>query len=130
MQPRGIELILMRQLASCLAMPIAILDAKGDIIYCNDSAEKLLGLRMNGYEPMSSIQVARLLDARDLDGVPLDAEELPMRFAVENSQPTHRQFCIRGLDGVGRCLAGTAFPLVNGVGEHVGTVSVFWEISG
>ena len=128
MSTRGIELILMKQLASCLAMPIAILDAKGDMIYCNESGEQLLGLRMDGLGPMSSETIARLLDVTDLDGAPLATTDLPMHFAVEHTRPIHRQFCIRGLDGVGRCLAGTAFPLVNVLGEHVGTVSVFWEL--
>jgi PAS domain-containing protein len=42
---REIELILTKRLASCLAMPIFLVDTVGTLIYFNESAEAILGRR-------------------------------------------------------------------------------------
>jgi PAS domain-containing protein len=128
MATHGIELILMRQLASCLAMPIAISDALGQVIYVNEPAEAVLGMRFESVQALSGVPLAELLRATDLDGKPLSSSELPMRFAMEHRRPTHRKFRIASADGTERCVEGTAFPLVSQGGDHVGTVSIFWEV--
>ncbi|MBW2374226.1 MAG: PAS domain-containing protein, partial [Deltaproteobacteria bacterium] len=38
-----VELILLRQLASQLAMPIIVVDPRGDLLYFNEAAEAILG---------------------------------------------------------------------------------------
>jgi PAS domain-containing protein len=40
-----IEMILMRQLASYLAMPIFIVDPVGNLVFYNEPAESILGRR-------------------------------------------------------------------------------------
>lgn len=127
MGTHGIELILMRQLASCLAMPIAISDAQGQVIYLNESAESVLGMTVESVQALPGVRLVEMLRATDLDGKPLSASELPLRFAIENRRPTHRKFRIAPADGIERCVEGTAFPLVSQGGDHVGTVSIFWE---
>ena len=89
--------------------------------------DRLADVRFEGVQPLASASVAETLRARDLDGRPLSSEELPMRYAMENRRPTHRKFRIARADGVERCVEGTAFPLVSQGGDHVGTVSIFWE---
>ena len=44
---RPIELILLRQLASYLDMPIFVVDAEGRLVYYNEPAEPLLGVRFD-----------------------------------------------------------------------------------
>jgi PAS domain S-box-containing protein len=127
MLQKAIELILMRQLASCLAMPIAISDAQGQVIYVNEPAESVLGLSFESLQALAGVRLAEMLKATDLDGKPLPPAELPLRFAIENRRPTHRKFRIAHSDGSERCVEGTAFPLVSQGGDHVGTVSIFWE---
>jgi PAS domain-containing protein len=127
MGTHGIELILMRQLASCLAMPIALSDAQGRLIYLNEPAESVLGLRFESVQLLAGVLLAEVLHATDLDGNPLPSGELPMRFAIEHRRPTHRKFRIAPAEGGERCVEGTAFPLVSQGGDHVGTVSIFWE---
>ena len=127
MATHGIELILMRQLASCLAMPIAISDALGRVIYLNEPAESVLGVRFESVQALADVRLAEILRATDLDGRPLASSELPMRFAMEKRRPTHRKFRIASADGIERCVEGTAFPLVSQGGDQVGTVSIFWE---
>ena len=45
MTQKPIELILTRHLASNLAMPIFLVDADGTLIFYNEPAERLLGMR-------------------------------------------------------------------------------------
>jgi PAS domain-containing protein len=40
-----IEIILNRQLADCLSMPVFITDTTGNLIFYNEPAEKVLGAR-------------------------------------------------------------------------------------
>ena len=127
MANHGIELILMRQLASCLAMPIVISDAHGQVIYVNEPAESIFGVHFESVQTVADVRVAEMLHATDLDGKPLSSAELPLRYAIENRRPVHRKFRISSADGVARCVEGTAFPLVSQGGDHVGTVSLFWE---
>ncbi len=41
----GIEIILNRQLADCLSVPVFITDTVGNLIFYNEPAEKILGSR-------------------------------------------------------------------------------------
>ena len=45
--PLSIELILMRQLASHLRIPIFLVHGRGTLLFCNEPAEALLGLRFD-----------------------------------------------------------------------------------
>ena len=47
MPQRAIELILMRQLASYLAMPIMLFDPAGHLLLYNEPAEPILGRRFD-----------------------------------------------------------------------------------
>jgi len=124
---RGIELILMRQLASCLAAPIVLCDPRGDLIYVNEPAEELLGLRVGESDTVSVHELADRLCVRDDTGERLSWDQLPNRLAASSGRAVQRRLLIRGSDGRERRLDATAFPLVSPVGENVGTVSIFWE---
>ena len=41
--PRSLPLILARELAANLATPMFLIDADGQLAYCNDAAELMLG---------------------------------------------------------------------------------------
>ncbi len=47
MAQKAIEVILMRQLASCLAMPITVVDPKGDLVFFNQAAYPLVGRKFD-----------------------------------------------------------------------------------
>ena len=72
-----VELILMRQLASCLAMPIVLVDPQGDILFFNEPAEELVGQRFDELGRMPFDEWTHLVDVNDEDGKPVAPEELP-----------------------------------------------------
>jgi PAS domain-containing protein len=125
---KEIELILARQLASCLTMPIIIVDPSGNLIYYNESAEVILGRRFEENGEMSVDEWSMLFRPTDDAGTPLAPETRPLLIALTQHSPAHRELWLQGLDGVRRHIEVTAFPL-NGQGErYLGAVAIFWEV--
>ena len=128
MTQREVELILVRQLASYLALPIFVVDPTGTLIYYNEPAEVLLGRRFDETGEMPVDDWGTVFVPRDSDGVPLAPSELPLVRALERHRPEHGRMIIDGLDGVRRTLDVTALPLVGQHGRELGALAVFWEI--
>ena len=125
---KEIELILARQLASYLTMPIIIVDPSGNLVYYNESAEIILGRRFEENGEMSVDEWSELFKPTDETGTPLTPETRPLLIALTQHAPAHREMWLRGLDGVQRFIEVTAFPL-NGQGErYLGAVAIFWEV--
>jgi PAS domain-containing protein len=119
-------LILARDFAASLVIPMFVVDSDGDLVYYNEAAEALLG-RPYAEAQMSADEWARAFRPVDVDGSPVPPEELPLSVAFMTGAPTHRGLRIEGGDGVERDIEVTAFPLVAQQGQLVGSVAVFWE---
>ncbi len=128
MSQKDIELILARHLASYLALAIFIVDPDGKLLYYNEAAEKILGLRFSETGEMPLGEWSTMFRPADGEGTPLPSERLPLAVAVSERRPAHRDFWIRGLDQVRRHIEITAFPLVGQADRHLGAVAIFWEL--
>ena len=128
MSPQEIEVILARQLADYLALPVFLVDQAGDLLFYNEPAEKILGHRYEETGPMPAEAWSTVFQPTDADGRPLEPEHLPLVIALQERRPAHREFWIRGLDGVPRRIEVTAFPLVGQAGRYLGAVALFWEM--
>jgi PAS domain-containing protein len=129
MPQMAIEVILMRQLASYLAMPIFVVDPEGNLLFYNEPAEPLLGRRYEETGEMPLAEWSTIFQPTDEDGIPLSPQALPLVIALEKHRAAHRAFWIRGLDGISRRIEATAFPLEGQGGRHLGAVTIFWEAS-
>jgi PAS domain-containing protein len=123
-----VEIILMRQLASYLAMNIFLVGLDGKLIFYNEPAESLLGLPFDETDELPLEEWASRLEATEEDGTSVDSEGRPMIAALRKRKPTHRRFFLRGFDGVKREVEGAAFPLAGLTGHQLGAVGVFWEV--
>ncbi len=130
MAQKAVELILMRQLASSLAMPIFLVDPAGQLLFYNEPAEALLGRRYDETGEMPLEEWSTIFTPTAEDGSPLPPEALPLVVALQKHRAAHRAFWIRGLDGVSRRIEATAFPLEGQGGRHLGAVAIFWEQHG
>jgi PAS domain-containing protein len=128
MFPKEIEVILTRHLASCLAMPIIIVDTEGTLIFYNESAEALLGRQFEESGEIPADVWGTLVKPTDEEGVPLPPGALPLATARTERRPVHRRFWIRGMDGVARHIEATAFPLIGQAERFLGAVAIFWAI--
>lgn len=127
MAQRSIELILFRQLATSLAVPVFLVDEAGDLVFLNEAAEDLLGIRFDDIDEMPFEQWTTGFQARTAEGTLLPPEETPLVRALQQRSPTHQGLHITGADGVDRALEVTAFPLEGGRGRLIGAVAMFWE---
>jgi PAS domain-containing protein len=128
MPQREIEVILTRQLASYLSLPIFIVDPEGTLIFYNEPAEAILGHRFEETGEMPADEWATIYTAPNGSNDPVAPEQLPLMIALRERQPAHGQLAIHGLDNVRRLIEVTAFPLVGQAGRHLGAVALFWEV--
>ena len=120
-------MILARQLASYLAWPTFIVDPAGTLVYYNEPAERVLGLRFEETGEMPAVEWATRFTPTDDTGAPVPPETLPLSIALTRRIPAYGQLWIRGLDGVARRIQLAAFPLIGPPGRHLGGVAIFWE---
>jgi PAS domain-containing protein len=126
-EQKEIEVILMRQLASYLDMPVFLVDPTGNLVFYNERAEGILGRRFEETGEMPASEWGTVFVPRDESGQILPPEQLPLMIAITEQRPAYRAFSIRGLDGVERFIEVTAFPLVGLQGRHLGAAAIFWE---
>jgi PAS domain-containing protein len=127
MAQKDLELILLRQWASHLAMPIFLTGADGELLFYNEPAEALLGVRFDEAGEMPASRIARIFKTKNEDGTPMKAEDLPLSVALTQRKPSHRVVRYEGLDGVERMVEVTAVPLAAQGGRNLGAVVFFWE---
>jgi PAS domain-containing protein len=122
-----VELILIRHLASRLAVPVFVVDAAGDLVFFNEPAEAVLGRRFEEIRSMPFEDWTTAFLPSEGDRA-LAVDELPLVVALRRGVPAHRTFDIQAADGAQRTIETTAFPLLATGGEMVGAVAMFWEI--
>src|SRR5688572_19539401 len=98
MTQRDVGLILMRQLATGLAIPVWLCDEQGDLLFFNEPAENLLGQRFDDVGSVSLEDARRVLSFRDVDGRELAPDQAPLLVALRERRPVHRLLRIRALD--------------------------------
>lgn len=124
---KSLVLILAREFASNLAMPIYIADASETLVYFNESAELIAGRSFAETGEMPVRHWIRMLVPRGTEGGELNREEMPGGIAFRDRRPAHASLQITGLDGVQRKVATTALPLLGPEGEFHGIMVFFWE---
>ncbi len=122
-----VEIILLRQWASYLSLPVWIMDAEGSLIFYNEAAEMLLGRRLEESGAISVEDLSSLFSTRDVEGTPLSAADLPVSIALMERRPSHRALVFVGFDGHARRIDVTAFPVTGLAGRMLGAVAMFWE---
>jgi len=121
-----VELILARQLASDLAVPVLIVDARGDTLFFNESAELVFGRRFDEVDALPFEERTAILAPSFRAGGALPVDELPGMVAMRRRRPVHAAFQMHGLDGLLRPVEATAIPLEGG-GRILGAMVFIWS---
>ena len=122
-----IEIILSRQLADCLSIPVFITDTKGNLIFYNEPAEQLLGQRFEETGEMPVDKWSTVFTPMDEHSNPIPPEELPLVKTLVNVQPYHKGFWIVSLQGVKQKISVTSYPIIGRENKFVGAVAIFWK---
>ncbi|MDQ3870990.1 MAG: PAS domain-containing protein [Chloroflexota bacterium] len=127
MAQQEIELILARQLASSLAVPVLLVDARGDTLYYNEPAEAIFGRSFDELDALPFEERSAILAPLDLDGRPLPPDDLPGMVAMRQRRPAHGTLRICGLDGIQRPVEATGLPLESAGGRLLGAMVILWR---
>jgi PAS domain-containing protein len=123
----AIEIILNRQLAECLSIPVFITDIAGNLLFYNEPAEDILGLRYEDTGEMPVEEWGTIFKNRDEEGRPLPPEELPLVKTLKNKLPHHKTFWIESLKGKAEKISVTAYPIIGRADTFLGAVAIFWR---
>jgi PAS domain-containing protein len=126
MAQQPVELILVRHLASRLAVPVFVIDTAGDMVYFNEPAERALGRRFDEISIMPFAEWTTVFRPSRAGRI-LEPEEIPLVVSLRRAIPVHGPVDILGGDGVERTIEVTAFPLVSPPDQLIGAVAMFWE---
>ena len=129
MVQQPIELILLKQWAEHIAIPVWLMDAHGNLAFYNEPAEAILGKRFDEVGEIHADELAELFVTTGLDGEPVPTEELPIVVALAEHRPAHGELRIQSLDSHDwRQIEITAIPIEGA--RHLGAMALFWESSG
>jgi PAS domain-containing protein len=124
-----IEIILNRQLADCLAIPVFITDTVGNLLFYNESAEDILGKRYEDTGEMPVEEWSTIFKSKDASGKLLDPEDLPLVKALLHQRPFFNTFWIENLLGKTEKISVSAYPIIGRTGIFMGAVAIFWRAS-
>lgn len=122
-----LELILLRQVASYLAVAMWMMDESGDLIYYNEPAEALLGVHFDDVGTIRAEQLVGMWQVTDPYGNDIADADFPVVVALTKRMPAHRVVRFRGMDGVWREVEVTAIPIEGQGGRFLGVLATFWE---
>jgi PAS domain-containing protein len=121
-----VEIIMARGFMSNLTTPAFLVDQAGTLIFFNDAASELLGLRFEEAGPMAAEDWGGRFAPTAVDGKPLGLQELPLSIALIEGRPAYRRMRILSAGDEPRAIEVSAFPVV-GRGGQSGAIAIFWE---
>jgi PAS domain-containing protein len=122
-----IEMILLKQLASLIAVPVWITDADGRLVYYNEPTEEIIGVRFEDAGELSAEQLAEVFVICDLDGSPLGNDDRPLMIALTKQMSAHRRIRFLRADKQWREIAVTAIPIIGEGNRQLGAMVTMWE---
>ncbi len=124
-----IQIILTRQLAAYLSVPLFLVDPKAKLLFYNEPAEAILGKRFDETGAMALEEWWSAFTRSDDEGKPIQPEDHPLMITLTEKRPTYKRYHTRGLNGVTRRIEVTSIPIIGLQGDLLGAVALFWELS-
>ncbi|MEM1121478.1 MAG: PAS domain-containing protein [Bacteroidota bacterium] len=127
MAVKELEIILTRQLADSLSIPIFITDTDGTLLFFNEPAEKILGKKYTETGALSTEEWSSLFEPQDQNGKRIARIDLPLVKTLTYCQPAQKEFWIKNLLDERYYISVTSFPLIGRSKRFVGAMAIFWE---
>ena len=109
-----------------LSTPAFLVDRQGVLVFYNEAAEEILGLRFEEAGPMPAEEWGARFEPTGPDGHPVPVEELPLGIALLEGRPAHAPLRITSSAGHTEEIQATAFPLIGRTGQS-GALAIFWR---
>ena len=128
MAQQPVEMILVRQLASYLFVPVVVVDVTGTLVFYNEPAERILGVRFEETGRIDPEEADRLIELSDDPAADPSESGRPVITALQQRRPVHaRRRLLRRSDRVRLQVELTAFPVIDQEDRLLGAVAMFWE---
>jgi PAS domain-containing protein len=124
-----IQIILVRQLAAYLSVPLFLVDSKGNLLFYNEPAEAIQGSRFDETGVMSLEEWSSAINRFDDEEQAIPLEDLPLMITLTTKRPTYKRYHTRGPDGVVRHIEVASIPITGLQGDFLGAAALFWELS-
>lgn len=120
-------MILSRQLADSLSVPVFLVDPDGNLLFYNQPAEGVLGKKFEDTGPMPVGDWGTSFFPHEEDGTLIPPEGLPLVQTINTQIPAHRTFWIKSLKGNSTKISVTALPIIGRSGKFRGAMAIFWD---
>lgn len=127
MPSQAIEMILSRQLADSLSVPVFLVDPQGNLLFYNQPAEGILGKKFEDTGPMPVGDWGTSFFPHEEDGTLIPPEGLPLVQTIKTQIPAHRTFWIKSLQGNSTKISVTAIPIIGRSNKFWGAMAIFWD---
>jgi PAS domain-containing protein len=122
---KPLELILARNLMTSLTTPAFLVDEGGELVFFNEAAGALLGMRFEETGKMGVDEWGTRFGPFDENGDRIPYDELPLVIAVRQGRPAHANFEIHAADGARHEIEVSAMPIMTTEGSR-GAMAIFW----
>jgi PAS domain-containing protein len=128
---QSVEMILVRHLAGYLFVPALVMDTTGTVIFYNEPAERILGVRFEETGRIDPEDAERLVELSDDPNASPEDAKRPLLIALQQRRPAHaRRWLLRRSDRVRLQVELTAFPIIDQEERLLGAMAMFWEHQG
>jgi len=125
---KPIQLILARQLAESVAMPILLVDTEGTLVFYNEPAEAIMRRRFEETGEIRADEWNAIVRVVGEDRQPLPPGDRPLRAALVERKPVSRTIWTQNAANEWQHLHVTAVPLVGEAERLLGAMLFFWEV--
>lgn len=127
MAQQPIELILSRQFADSMNMAVFLVDPMGNLLFYNEAAEGILGMRFSETGAMAVDEWATVFTPKDIYGNALPPEGLPLVQTLSHQKPAHGSFYIDNRKGERLLITVTSIPIEGKPDRYLGAMALFWK---
>jgi PAS domain-containing protein len=127
MAQKPLEIILARQFADSLNMAIFIVDPEGNLIFYNEPAEEILGIRFGETGSMPVDKWAAMFTPTDENGKPLPPEALPLVETLSTQKPAYGSIYIDSKKDERYVITISSLPICGRPNRYLGAMAIFWR---
>lgn len=127
MPAQPLELILARQFGDSLGMPCFLVDPEGNLLFYNEAAETIFGLRFGETGGMRVEEWATVFTPTDAEGQAIVPEDLPLVKTISTGNPAFGSFFIDSLKGDRIQITVSSFPIMGRSNRLLGSMAMFWK---
>jgi hypothetical protein len=127
---KGLPLILAREFAANVAVPIFLVDPDNTLVYYNDAAAVAFGGPFGETGELRHGQWLPKFNPTLPDGTPVDRSAMPLVIALEERRPAHAMHEVTAPGGRRTMVEFAALPLFSTPDDFTGVLVAFWEADG